>query len=231
MSLITRLNSIKQLIHTAELNCGRKPNSVTLLAVSKNQSIEAVSEAYNYGLHDFGENYYQEALPKINALAHLTIHWHFIGPIQSNKVAGIAKHFDWVHSIDRIKIAELLNDKRKAHQTPLNVCIQINQLAESSKSGVAPEKAGDLALMISKLPHLKLCGLMTIPPPSTNEEQQYQIFLQLNQLMHNLNQQLDLNMDTLSMGMSDDFNQAIRAGSTIIRIGRAIFGERIGAKK
>lgn len=228
MSIQHNLEKIRQLIVQAELACKRKPGSVLLLAVSKQQNIEAILEAHQSGVMDFGENYFQEAQPKIKALTHLPIHWHFIGPIQSNKTKGIARSFNWVHSIDRDKIACLLNEYRPMDQPPLNVCLQINLVGEDTKSGIAPESAADLARLVSELPQLRLRGLMTIPPPQQNEQEQYELLMQLNRLMHSLNSQLNIQMDTLSMGMSDDLIPAIKAGATIVRIGRAIFGDRKG---
>lgn len=214
-----------------EKNAHRKPGSVLLLAVSKQQSAEAITEVFNQGINHFGENYYQEALEKMEQLASLPICWHFIGPIQSNKTKGIALHFDWVHSIDRIKIAQLLNAHRPEDKPPQNICLQINLMHEENKSGVSEEAASELAFALSQLPKLKLKGLMTIPPPQNNAEEQYQLFLRLNKLMHSLNKEFNLDMDTLSMGMSDDLVPAIKAGATIVRIGRALFGERQGTNK
>lgn len=228
MILSQNLNQIRQLISKAESICKRKPGSVLLLAVSKNQSIDAITKVFQQGVTNFGENYYQEGLNKINALSNLPIVWHFIGPIQSNKTKGIATHFNWVHSINREKIALQLNEQRPHHLPPLNVCLQINLVAEETKSGIPPEQAFKLAQIISQLPHLHLKGFMTIPPPQKNPDEQYNLFLQLNHLMHSINQELGLTMDTLSMGMSDDLLPAIKAGSTIVRVGRAIFGERQG---
>lgn len=228
MSLSNNLNHIKQLIAEAELKSNRKPDSVLLLAVSKNQSIEAITELFRLGVMNFGENYYQEALNKINSLNDLSICWHFIGPIQSNKTKGIATHFSWVHSISRLKIALQLNEYRPHHLPPLNVCIQVNLAGEETKSGVLPEEAGELVRAVSQLPHLNLKGLMTIPPPQNNPQEQYNLLIKLNHLMNTINQELNLTMDTLSMGMSDDLISSIQAGSTIVRIGRAIFGERQG---
>lgn len=226
MSLKQNLNQIRQLITQTEMENNRKPGSVLLLAVSKKQSIEAIIEAFELGVHNFGENYYQEALTKINALKDLPICWHFIGPIQSNKTKGIATHFSWVHSVNRIKIALQLNEYRSPLMAPLNVCLQINLVDEETKSGILPEQATELALAINQLPHLKLKGLMTIPPPSKNPQEQYNLLVQLNHLMHSINQESGLTMDTLSMGMSDDLIPAIKAGSTIVRVGQAIFGAR-----
>lgn len=162
------------------------------------------------------------------ALKDLPICWHFIGPIQSNKTKGIAKYFNWVHSIDRNKTAKLLNQFRSEQLPPLNVCLQINLAGETTKSGIPPEHAIDLALEVKQLPNLQLRGLMTIPPQQNNMQTQYDLFLKLNQLKESINKTLHLKMDTLSMGMSDDLVPAIKAGSTIVRIGRAIFGERKG---
>lgn len=210
----------------AELAAHRKPGSVLLLAVSKQQNAEAIAEAFQHGIHHFGENYYQEALDKQDKLKHLPLCWHFIGPIQSNKTKGIAQHFDWVHSINRIKVAQLLNEHRASPLKPLQVCIQINLVEEESKSGISVEEASELALAVSQLPNLKLRGLMTIPPPQKNPQEHYSLLCQLHELKDVLNRQLNLQMDTLSMGMSDDLVPAIKAGSTIVRIGRALFGER-----
>lgn len=228
MSISQNINKVRELIIQTELSTKRKPGSVLLLAVSKEQSTDSIKEAYQQGIGHFGENYFQEAQEKILALINLPICWHFIGPIQSNKTKGIAKHFSWVHSIDRNKTANLLNQFRTELLPPLNVCLQINLVGEATKSGIAPEYANDLALEVSQLPNLKLRGLMTIPPPQNDERAQYHLFLKLNQLMQSINQTLNLKMDTLSMGMSDDLVPAIKAGSTIIRVGRAIFGERKG---
>lgn len=226
MNLQHNLNHMQQLIKQAELDSSRIADDVLLLAVSKQQSIHAITDAFKLGVTHFGESYYQEAQYKINALKDLAICWHFIGPIQSNKTKGIASHFSWVHSVNRQKIALLLNEHRARHLEPLNVCIQVNLVDEESKSGITPTEASELAAAISQLPHLRLRGLMTIPPPQQDQQKQYDLFMQLNQLLHTLNQQLGLTMDTLSMGMSDDLVPAIKAGATIIRVGRAIFGER-----
>ncbi|MGC1183489.1 YggS family pyridoxal phosphate-dependent enzyme [Legionella sp.] len=226
MKLQQNLNQIKQLITQAKLESGRVSDEVLLLAVSKQQSIEMITEAFHLGIRDFGENYYQEAQYKINALKNLPLRWHFIGPIQSNKTKGIASNFNWVHSINREKIAFLLNEHRPANLAPLNVCLQINLIDEKSKSGIVPSEATDLALAVSQLPYLKLRGLMTIPPLQKDQQKQYDLLIQLNQLLHYLNQRLGLTMDTLSMGMSDDLAAAIKAGATIVRVGHALFGER-----
>lgn len=228
MNIGTNIATMKQLITQTELAAHREPGSVLLLAVSKQQSADSITRAFEQGQTHFGENYYQEALEKITQLKQLPICWHYIGPIQSNKTKGIAQHFDWVHSVNRIKIAELLNEYRPNELAPLNVCLQVNLIDEPSKSGIAVEQACELAHAVSQLPKLKLKGLMTIPPPQKNTQEQYELFLQLKQLMHEINKISGLKMDTLSMGMSDDLVPAIQAGSTIVRIGRAIFGERQG---
>lgn len=228
MNLQNNLNQIKQLIAQSTQEIGTTPADVLLLAVTKQQSIETITEAYHYGIKNFAESYFQEAHKKINALKDFPICWHFIGPIQSNKTKGIASNFSWVHSINRLKVAQLLNEHRPAHLKPLNICLQINLIDEETKSGVTPKEATELAWVVNQLPNLKLRGLMTIPPPQKDQKKQYEIFLQLNQLMHFLNDKFKFNMDTLSMGMSNDIVPAIKAGSTIIRIGQALFGTRQG---
>ena len=220
MSIRQNIAQVKELITQAELSAQRPNGSVLLLAVSKQQSAEAINTAYQLGISDFGENYFQEAKRKITLLKNTNIRWHFIGPIQSNKAKGIAASFSWVHSLDRWNIAQQLNKYRSDSLTPLNVCIQVNLTHEETKAGVSPEEAQELVLAVSQLPKLKLRGLMTIPPPLKNEIEQYKLFQQLADLMNSLNTQLDLKMDTLSMGMSDDLIPAIKAGSTIVRIGQ-----------
>lgn len=227
MNLKHNIQQVKDLIATAERDYHRAPGSVALLAVSKQHSAKSIRMAAAAGLSDFGENYVQEAESKIQQLQDLNLSWHFIGPIQSNKTKAIAKHFSWVHGINRIKVATQLSAHRPSDLAPLNVCLQINVIDEDTKAGISPQQALDLARAVSQLPGLHLRGLMTLPPPQSDPEQQYQTFMQLNTLMHSLNQELHLNMDTLSMGMSDDLIPAIRAGATMVRIGRAIFGARI----
>lgn len=224
MSLHHHINQVNQLITQASKESQRELGEVLLLAVTKQQSIETIKEAHKLGLSHFAENYVQEALPKIEQLKQYPLVWHFIGPIQSNKAKAIAMHFDWVHSINRIEIAQALNKHRPTQKPPLQVCIQINLVDEPTKSGIPTEEAQTLAQKISLLPNLQLRGLMTIPPPVGPNH--YELYLQLNKLMQELNATLDLNMDTLSMGMSDDIMPAIKAGSTIVRVGRALFGER-----
>ena len=226
MTITENIEHINRLIHQTELACHRPPNAVQLLAVSKHQTAAKIKEAFTAGLRDFGESYLQEAEVKILQLASLPLCWHFIGPIQSNKTTGIAAHFSWVHSLSRQKIAKQLNDQRPFSLPPLNVCLQINLDQESSKSGVSSDEAAELASFVLQLPRLQLRGLMLIPKPEVDEQCQYESFLRLTQLMQRLNQQLNINMDTLSMGMSHDMQAAIRAGSTMVRIGTAIFGVR-----
>jgi pyridoxal phosphate enzyme (YggS family) len=231
MNISQNIAHLKNLIESAAEQSHRSPESVLLLAVSKSQNYESIAEAYQLGIRDFGENYYQEAINKILKLHNFPIRWHFIGPIQSNKAKGIAEHFNWVHSVTRYKIASLLNKYRPKNLEPLNLCIQVSLIPEETKSGIPADEVESLAHEISKLPNIKLRGLMTIPPPPTNEQTQYGVFLRLKELMDSINKGLDTPMDSLSMGMSDDLLPAIQAGSTIVRIGRAIFGERIGIQK
>ncbi len=195
---------------------------IGLLAVSKTKPAEAIREAHAAGLRDFGENYLQEALEKQAALSDLPLIWHFIGPIQSNKTRPIAEHFDWVHSVDRLKIAQRLSDQRPAHLAPLNICLQVNVSGEDSKSGCSPEELPELAQAIAALPNLKLRGLMAIPEPTDDIAAQHAAFARLRQLRDDLGLQLD----TLSMGMSHDLEAAIAEGATWVRIGTALFGAR-----
>ena len=207
----------------------REPCEVSLLAVAKTFDSGAVIEAAIAGQRAFGENYLQEALDKIDAVRRaqpdLLLEWHFIGPIQSNKTKPIAEHFDWVHSIEREKIAQRLSEQRPAHLPPLNVCLQINISGESSKSGVAPQEAAQLAIAISHMPRLRLRGLMAIPEPVEGFEQQRVPHRRLHALYEQLRLQ-GLALDTLSMGMSGDMEAAIAEGATMVRVGTAIFGNR-----
>ncbi len=200
-----------------------------LLAVSKAHPTEAVRAAYAAGQQAFGENYLQEALAKQQELADLTIAWHFIGPLQSNKTQAIAQHFSWVHSVDRLKIAERLNAARPADLPRLQVCLQVNVSGETSKGGVAATEAFALAQAIAKLPRLQLRGLMAIPAPTNSIAKQRQQFRMVRELQEAMQAQ-GLTLDTLSMGMSDDFPAAIAEGATIIRVGSAIFGARQNVK-
>jgi pyridoxal phosphate enzyme (YggS family) len=220
-----RLTEVRKQIQEAAHASARKPDDVRLLAVSKKQSIEKIQEAYALGLRDFGENYLQEAKDKQDTLSELDICWHFIGPIQSNKTKDIAEHFAWVHTVDRLKIAERLNAQRH-QETPLNICIQVNIDREASKSGVAPDEVFELARSISTMPNLCLRGLMAIPKPEHDAVKQRDAFLRLRTLKNSIEQKLTIKLDTLSMGMSQDLTAAIAEGATIVRIGTAIFGER-----
>ena len=216
-------------INAAEKLAGRTRGIVQLIAVSKTRSANEIREAVAAGSNHFGENYLQEALDKQRDLTDLPIIWHFIGPIQSNKTASIAQHFDWVHSVDRLKIARRLSEQR-SRAALLNVCIQVNISAEDSKSGVTLDQVAPLAESISNLPNLKLRGFMAIPSPQLSDEQLYQQFSSLEKLRHTLNQQ-GFALDTLSIGMSNDLECAIRAGATMVRIGTAIFGPRTTNKQ
>lgn len=198
---------------------------VKLVAVSKAQPADAVRSAYAAGQKIFGENYLQEALDKQAQLADLDIEWHFIGPIQSNKTQPISQHFSWVHSVDRLKIAQRLNDARPDHLPPLQICLQVNVSNEESKSGVAPSDLATLASQIQQMPKLKLRGLMAIPAPSSDETQQTAQFKQVRQCYDALLAQ-GFELDTLSIGMSDDYQAAIAQGATFVRIGSALFGAR-----
>lgn len=226
MNLVERIEAVQRLIHQLEHSSHRQQGSVDLLAVSKKHSTQAIELAFAAGLRHFGESYLQEALVKIKTLSTLPLCWHFIGTVQGNKTQAIAQHFSWVHGVDRLKIAELLNNGRPASLPPLNVCIQVNIDAEETKSGIKPDHVAALAADIMHLPRLQLRGIMVIPKPSLDEHQQYITFLSAANLMRQVNDELNLNMDTLSMGMSDDLPAAIRAGSTIVRVGRSIFGKR-----
>lgn len=226
MSIISdSLQAIRANIALAEARAKRH-DSVTLLAVSKAQVAEKLREAYQAGQEAFGENYVQEAIAKQALLEDCNIEWHFIGPIQSNKTQLIAQHFSWVHSVDRLKIANRL-DKARATFTdqPLNICIQVNSSLETSKSGVTATETLRLAAAIDALPSLKLRGLMAIPAPTTDIAHQHAQFHQVKQLFETLKQQGHA-LDTLSIGMSNDYEAAIAEGATIVRIGSAIFGKR-----
>lgn len=225
-TLTDRLNRVRQRIALAEQAAGRKPGSVKLLAVSKTRPVADLLNSINIGQHCFGESYVQEAVEKIQALRnHPELEWHFIGPIQSNKTALLAEHFSWVHSVDRLKIAQRLSHQRRDDQPPLNVCIQVNTSGEASKSGIKPEDVPSLAEQIHNLPRLRLRGLMAIPARETDPDKQRLPFRQLRYLLDDLNRR-EYEMDTLSMGMTDDLEVAIMEGATIVRVGTAIFGPR-----
>lgn len=220
-----RLPEVLRRIRLAEERYQRTPGSVQLLAVSKTRPAAEIRAAVALGQHCFGENYLQEALDKIRQLRDLPIEWHFIGRMQSNKTREIAENFAWVHSLDNFKHAIRLNDRRPLHLPPLNVCLQINVDAEETKGGVTPDQAGELIAQITKLSRLRLRGLMTLPAPAQDFEQQRIAFKQLRQIRDRLKSE-EIPLDTLSMGMTDDLEAAIAEGATIVRIGTAIFGPR-----
>ena len=217
---------INQQIEQAATDFNRKTSSISLLAVSKRKPSSDLRSAYNCGQRDFGENFMQEAQAKMRELADLDIIWHFIGPVQSNKTRALAESFDWVHCVDRVKIAQRLSDQRPESMPPLNICIQVNIDLEASKSGVAPGDIIALAEAIRDLPQIRLRGLMAIPAQRSDFECQREPFAKLKQALQDL-QQHGLDCDTLSMGMSHDIRAAIAEGSTLVRIGTAIFGERL----
>ncbi|WP_411391467.1 YggS family pyridoxal phosphate-dependent enzyme [Pseudomonas sp. MPB23] len=221
-TIADNIGQVSQRIRAAADAVQRDANSIHLLAVSKTKPAQALREAYAAGLCDFGENYLQEALGKQAELTDLPLSWHFIGPIQSNKTRAIAENFAWVHSVDRLKIAQRLSEQRPADLPPLNICIQVNVSGEASKSGCAPADLPALAHAISALPRLKLRGLMAIPEPTEDRTEQDAAFAAVRDLQASLN----LPLDTLSMGMSHDLESAIAQGATWVRIGTALFGAR-----
>jgi PLP dependent protein len=221
-TIAENISTLAERIHNAAEAVQRDPASVGLLAVSKTKPASDLRQAYDAGLRDFGENYLQEALGKQSELSDLPLIWHFIGPIQSNKTRAIAENFAWVHSVDRLKIAQRLSEQRPADLPPLNICIQVNVSGEASKSGCTPEDLPALAQAISALPNLRLRGLMAIPEPTENSDEQNAAFAAVRTLQESLN----LPLDTLSMGMSHDLEAAIAQGATWVRIGTALFGAR-----
>jgi pyridoxal phosphate enzyme (YggS family) len=220
-----RLEMVRQRMMDACTCYGREPSSVLLLAVSKTHGPDVVEAAYQAGQLAFGENYVQEAVEKITALRQLPLQWHCIGPIQSNKTRQVAEHFDWIHTIDRLKTAQRLSEQRPTGMAPLQVCIQVNVDGGPTKSGVAPADTLALAQAVSQLPNLTLRGLMCIPEPAPDFEAACGLFKRARVLFSSLNAQ-GLGLDTLSMGMSADLEAAIASGSTMVRVGSAIFGER-----
>lgn len=224
MTIISaNLQAVQSRIAAAAKQADRPAESIKLIAVSKTVPLEKVREAARCGQRAFGENYVQEGLLKAQALPELE--WHFIGPLQSNKTRVIAEHFSWVHGIDRLKIAERLSAARGAQRTPLQVCIQINISEEATKHGVGPAEAAHLARAVARLPHLCLRGLMAIPEVAENPALTQKRFAALRRLLEELNHD-GLQLDTLSMGMTQDLEVAIQEGATIVRVGTAIFGER-----
>ncbi len=233
MAIQDNLQQLTRAIAAAAQSAGRDPSSILLLAVSKTFGADAVIAAADAGQRAFGENYLQEALDKQQAVhalrPDLNLDWHFIGPIQSNKTRPVAEHFAWVHAVDREKIARRLSEQRPAYLPPLNICLQVNVSGEASKSGVAPAELPALARAVAGLPRLTLRGLMAIPEPAHDIEQQRRPFAQLRALQLQL-RAMGIDTDTLSMGMSADMQAAIAEGTTIVRIGTAVFGKRDYAK-
>ncbi len=227
-----RLEKIRGEIHDAVAKAGRTPDSTELVAVSKQKPVAAIRSAAAAGQVDFAENYLQEALEKIQQLSDLALCWHFIGPIQSNKTRLIAENFDWVHTVDRVRIAQRLNDQRPSQRPPVNICIQVNLQHEQTKSGIEPDQVTPLVEQVMAMPRLRLRGLMAIPRPAEDFAEQVAVFRRLTTLRDTVNRfvletQPDMPaMDVLSMGMTNDMQAAIQAGSTHVRIGTAIFGER-----
>ena len=226
-TIANNLQLVRNRISQACLKVHREIGSVTLLAVSKTFPAEHVREAFNAGQKLFGENYVQEALDKIEALSDIRadLTWHLIGPLQSNKTRPVAEAFDWVHTVDRLKIAQRLSEQRPAHLPPLQVCVQVNTSGEDSKSGCAPEESLALAQAVAQLPRLKLRGIMALPAPSPDPAVQHAALQQVRTLFEAW-RAAGLNIDTLSMGMSNDLEAAVEEGATMVRIGTAIFGHR-----
>ncbi len=227
-TIASNLQVVRARIAAAARAAGREPEEIALLAVSKTFAAADARAAYAAGQREFGESYAQEAVAKIAALSDLPVVWHFIGPIQSNKARAIAEHFDWVHSVAREKIAQRLAEARPAGRDPLDVCLQVNVSGEQSKSGVAPEALLPLAEAVRAQPRLRLRGLMAIPEPSGDISVQRRRFAGLRLLLQRLNAE-GYGLDTLSMGMSQDLEAAVLEGATIVRVGTAIFGERVKA--
>jgi hypothetical protein len=224
-NLTLHVNHVRSRIDSAAKAAGRDPAAVTLVAVSKGKSAETIRAAATAGVTDFGENYLQEALGKIDQLADLRLRWHFIGGIQSNKTRAIAERFDWVHSIDRLVVARRLSEQRPFHAPPLNLCIQVAVVPEPSKGGLEPGNLRELAARTAELPRVRLRGLMCMPPPLPDAAAERAVFSQLKAMLDGLIAG-GLPLDTLSMGMSADFESAIAEGATHVRIGTALFGAR-----
>ncbi len=224
-AIADNLQAVQARISKAAAAVGRSPESVRLLAVSKTWPLSCVVDAAAAGQRAFGENYVQEGIDKIAAISGRNLEWHFIGPLQSNKTKPVAEHFDWVHSVERLKIAERLSAQRPAYLPPLQVCVQVNVSGEASKSGCLPDEALALCRAVAALPGLQLRGLMAIPEPVEDPVAQRAPFRQLRELSEQI-RAAGLPLDTLSMGMSHDLEAAVAEGATIVRIGTAIFGER-----
>ena len=224
-SIAANLQVVRGRISSAARAAGRDPAAVSLLAVSKTHAPALIREAHAAGQRAFGENYVQEAEAKMASLADLPLEWHLVGPLQSNKTRTVAERFQWVHTVDREKVARRLSEQRPQGLPPLEVLVQVNVSGEASKSGVAPQDAAALARVVAKLPRLRLRGLMTVPEPTPDAGVQRARFAELRRLVESLRRE-GLALDTLSMGMSDDMEAAIAEGSTLVRIGTAIFGKR-----
>ena len=224
-SIADNIARVRAQIEAACQATGREPGSVHLLAVSKTWGADAVRQAHAAGQTAFGENYIQEAVDKITALRDLPLEWHCIGPIQSNKTRLVAEHFDWVHSVDRLKIAQRLSEQRPAELPPLQVCIQVNVDGGDNKSGVSPQELPALAQAVNTLPRMRLRGIMTIPEPAETEAEARAVHQQAKRLFDHL-KTAGLTLDTLSMGMTADLEAAVAEGSTCVRVGTAIFGSR-----
>ena len=223
--LVHRLQDVRTAIAAAAHTAGRDERAVTLVAVSKGHQAELISAAARLGITDFGENYLQEALPKIAALREAPLVWHFLGRLQANKTRPVAEHFDWVHGLDRLRIAERLSQQRSHLASPLNVCLQVNIAQDDKKAGVAPADVAPLAAAVASLPHLRLRGLMCMLPAGLDTPARRDAYSRLRQLLVTLRTSHP-ELDTLSMGMSGDFSDAILEGATMVRVGTAIFGPR-----
>jgi PLP dependent protein len=223
--LLSRLQQTRTRIASAASKCGRSAEDIALVAISKTQPAQAIRTLAEAGQREFGENYLQEALPKLAELKGLDLVWHFTGQLQSNKTRNVAEHFAWVHTLDRDRIAVRLNDQRPHYAPPLQVCMQIRLEDEPGKGGIPPSEALDLARQILELPRLKLRGLMCIPPPADTFDEQKAWFDKLAECKHELGE-AGIDLDTLSMGMTHDLEAAIAAGATKVRVGTALFGER-----
>ena len=227
-AIAERVAIVRQRIKKAAREAGRDPDDILLLAVTKAQSLTHIKEGIQCGLNSFGENYAQESIPKVKALEDNSVDWHFIGPLQTNKTKMVAKSFNWIHSLDKVKTARRLSDQRPANLPPINVCIQINIDNEETKGGIAPNRLGETVDQILELSQIKLRGLMAIPARRTTEYNQRKVFGKLVKLQDSVNARLDIcqKLDTLSMGMSSELEAAIKEGATIVRVGTAIFGAR-----
>ena len=223
--LTDNIAKVRSRVRESAEKCQRQESAILLLAVSKTRPADEIRDAADCGLRHFGENYLQEALDKIEQLQDLDLVWHFIGPIQSNKTRPIATHFDWVHSVDRAKIARRLNDQRPESLAPLNICLQVNISGEDSKSGISPAELPALAQAVAQLPRLRLRGLMAIPEATDDVARQHANFSRLRDVLEEV-REMAAEADTLSMGMSADMEAAIAEGATIVRIGTDIFGPR-----